>query len=400
MDDYANTLTHIIYVSTASDIFNVEQLPALLEECRARNQRVGVTGMLMFSGNSFFQIIEGDESVVQAVYSKIETDPRHYNVVKILEEPISKRAFGEWILRFCVVDQEALTELGADYDEMLDEVPLTDSRRAEKLVTAFTSGKWTDWLQRMEQSALTKDTSDISFAFQPIVDVTNGKVLSYEALVRGPNGEPASAVFGSIAQDNLYSFDFHCRKVALDIAKECGITTNLNLNFTPGAAAIEEFGLDRTLSYANEIGFPQEQIIFEATENEAISDYPSFVASVKRGKRYGVELAIDDFGAGYAGLQLLSEFYPDYVKFDMALVRDIHRSGPRQAVARAIIQLCDELGISVIVEGVETVAEYHWFRSLGITFFQGYLFAKPLFEGLPRVKIPKVTLRAAEKIQK
>lgn len=385
--EFSNKLVQLIYVSTASETFSADQLPDLLDKCRANNRRAGLTGLLLFSGTSFFQILEGDEKAVDEVYLKIGSDPRHRNLVTILKEPIGNRTFGDWFLRFRAVDSTDIRELGADCDDMLDEMPVLDSRRAERLVMAFEKGNWKEWLREGEPS-LSGDVDKISFAFQPIVDTSKGEIFSYEALVRGPNGEPANAVFESILPDKLYEFDFQCRKTALKIAKECGISNCLNLNFIPGAAAVDEFGLDKTLEFASEIGFPQEKIIFEATETEAVVDYPKFVTSVKRGKRYGVELAIDDFGAGYAGLQLLAEFYPDYVKLDMGLVRDVHQSGPRQAVARAIAGLCDELGIDLVIEGVETVEEYEWFRHIGARFFQGYLFAKPLFEGLPRVKMP------------
>jgi EAL domain-containing protein (putative c-di-GMP-specific phosphodiesterase class I) len=102
----------------------------------------------------------------------------------------------------------------------------------------------------------------------------------------------------------------------------------------------------------------------------------------------GVKVAIDDFGAGHSGLNLLANFQPDMVKLDMELVRDISRSGPRQAIVRAIIQVCFDLGIDFIAEGVECNDELRWFEDQGVTLFQGYLFARPAFEALPPVHFP------------
>jgi EAL domain-containing protein (putative c-di-GMP-specific phosphodiesterase class I) len=103
----------------------------------------------------------------------------------------------------------------------------------------------------------------------------------------------------------------------------------------------------------------------------------------------GIKLAIDDFGAGYSGLNLLAEFQPDQVKIDMNLVRGIEKHGPRQAIVRGIAQVCVDLGIDVIAEGVETLQEFRWFEDQGIRLFQGYLFAKPAFEQFPAAFYPE-----------
>jgi len=104
----------------------------------------------------------------------------------------------------------------------------------------------------------------------------------------------------------------------------------------------------------------------------------------------GLLMAIDDFGAGYSGLNLLADFQPDQIKLDMKLIRGIEWHGPRQAIVRAINQICLDLGIDVIAEGVETELEYAWLASQGIHLFQGYLFAKPGFESFPKVYYPKI----------
>ena len=97
-----------------------------------------------------------------------------------------------------------------------------------------------------------------------------------------------------------------------------------------------------------------------------------------------MKVAIDDFGAGYAGLNLLSEFQPEFIKLDMHLVRGIESNGPRQAIVRGIVRTCADLGIDIIAEGVETVNEFQWLYQEGIKFYQGRLFADPAFEQLPQ----------------
>ena len=95
--------------------------------------------------------------------------------------------------------------------------------------------------------------------------------------------------------------------------------------------------------------------------------------------------AIDDFGAGYAGLNLLADFQPDLIKLDMALIRDIDKHKGRQAITRGIMQVCSDLSIRVIAEGVESREEVMVLRDLGVALFQGYYFARPAFQAQARV---------------
>ena len=232
------------------------------------------------------------------------------------------------------------------------------------------------------------DTWDFSFAYQPIVDTRTGAAYSHEALVRGRNNEPAYQVLRRYPGDRMAAFDAACRAKAIETAARIGIQTHLNLNFLPSAAFSDSTGLNSTIEAANLHSFPLDRIIVEATEGEAISDHAKFAKIVNEYRRAGMQFAIDDFGAGYSGLNLLSEFQPDMVKLDMGLVRGIESHGPRQAIVRAIAQVCVDLGIDFVVEGVETVDEFSWFNALGVHLYQGYLFAKPMFEATPPLHIP------------
>jgi EAL domain-containing protein (putative c-di-GMP-specific phosphodiesterase class I) len=118
------------------------------------------------------------------------------------------------------------------------------------------------------------------------------------------------------------------------------------------------------------------------TEGDRVEDGPWLAAILREYKRLGFSTAIDDFGAGYAGLTLLADFTPDIIKLDMALVRGIDASKSRQAITRGMLRICDELGILVIAEGVETAAERDFFQDEGVTLMQGYLFARPAFRQL------------------
>ena len=137
-----------------------------------------------------------------------------------------------------------------------------------------------------------------------------------------------------------------------------------------------------TLAAALEYGFPIERIIFEVTESEQVMDRPHLVNIFQEYRRFGFHTAIDDFGAGYAGLNLLAEFQPDIIKIDMDLVRGIDASPPKQAIVDGIVSICNALGIRVLAEGIETPAERDCLREAGISLMQGYLFSRPAFKAL------------------
>ena len=226
---------------------------------------------------------------------------------------------------------------------------------------------------------------DFSFAFQPIVDVRRARIVAYEALVRGLKGEPAASVLGRLTDANRYRFDQACRVKAVRLATELGVDCDLNINFMPNAVYKPELCIRTTLSAAETYGFPIERIVFEVTEGERIEDRQHLRSIIEYYQHLGFRTAIDDFGAGYAGLNLLAEYQPDYIKLDREMIVGIDGEPIRQSIVRGIVQTCGELGVGVLAEGIETSAEFAWLRECGIELFQGYWFARPEFEALPGV---------------
>lgn len=239
----------------------------------------------------------------------------------------------------------------------------------------------------MEQQS--KSDPSFTFAFQPIVDAISREVFSYEALIRGPGNEPAYQILEQVQADRLNAFAQRARSEAICLATRLGIGCHLNLNLLPHSLYSSEESVGATLETANRMNLPIDRIILEVTEGEVILDQPRFAELINEYRGLGVKVAIDDFGAGYSGLNLLSNFQPDLIKLDMTLMRGIERHGPRQAIVRAIGQVCLELGIDVIAEGVETEEEYGWLSNAGVRLFQGYLFAKPAFEAFPQIHYPQ-----------
>lgn len=232
---------------------------------------------------------------------------------------------------------------------------------------------------------------DIAMAFQPIVDTVTGRPFAYEALVRGGNGEGAAAVLARVTPDNRYAFDQQCRVAAIEGAVAAGILdtdAKLSINFLPNAVYSPLACIQLTLKTARATGFPTERLIFEFTENEEMADTGHVQTIVESYRAMGFGTAIDDFGAGHAGLGLLAKFQTDYIKLDMELIRDIDASLPRRMIVEGVVRIAASLDITLIAEGIETVAEYDTLRGLGVRYIQGYLLARPGLRTLPVAVLP------------
>jgi EAL domain-containing protein (putative c-di-GMP-specific phosphodiesterase class I) len=222
------------------------------------------------------------------------------------------------------------------------------------------------------------------------VDAARGQVWGYEALVRGPEGQSAGSVLGQVDDLNRYKFDQACRVRAIELAGRLFPVegdTRLSINFMPNAVYEPNACIQKSLAAAKRAGFPHRNLMFEFTENEKMEDPAHVQRIVEAYRKLGFWTALDDFGAGYAGLGLLSRLQPDLIKIDMELLRDIHLSRAKQAIVAGIVGIARELDIHVLAEGVENDQELTVLRAAGISLFQGYHFAKPALMALPDVPL-------------
>ncbi|WGT35917.1 EAL domain-containing protein [Pseudomonas atacamensis] len=226
---------------------------------------------------------------------------------------------------------------------------------------------------------------DFAFAFQPIVDLRDQTTFAHEALVRGVNGEGALSVLEQVDDQNRYRFDQLCRVRAISTAADLGMTQYLSINFLPNAVYRPEMCIRSTLEAARTYGFPLERLIFEAVEGEHVESNKHLMNILREYREFGFKTAIDDFGAGYSGLNLLADFQPDLIKLDMALIRNIHRDRVRQTIVRNVVNMCRELGVEVIAEGIEDAEERDFLADCGIYLMQGYWFARPSFKSLAQI---------------
>ena len=227
-----------------------------------------------------------------------------------------------------------------------------------------------------------------TMAFQPIIDILTGKIWAYEALVRGAGGEGAQTVLDQVSADMIYAFDQACRFRAVEMAGALfvpGGDIKLSINFMPNAVYEPNACIRATLAAAARVGFDKRNLMFEFTENERMQDVAHVRRIIAAYRAQGFTTAIDDFGAGYAGLGLLAELHPDVIKLDMMLIRDIDTSAVKRSIVAAVVALGTDLGIEPLAEGIETPGELETLRTLGVRLCQGYLFAKPETGALPPV---------------
>jgi EAL domain-containing protein (putative c-di-GMP-specific phosphodiesterase class I) len=228
---------------------------------------------------------------------------------------------------------------------------------------------------------------DFTMAFQPILDVRTGQPWAYEALVRGINGESALSILSQVNDGNRYRFDQACRVKAIELATHWGLLDMpdclLSINFLPKAVYRAETCIRATLEAAREYGFPLNRLMFEVTEGERVDDPAHLQSIFTEYEKQGFTTAIDDFGSGYSGLNMLATFQPNVLKIDMALTRALDQDAVRQAIVAGIVLVAGKLNITIVAEGVETVGESTALQALGIDLQQGYLFARPAIGELP-----------------
>ena len=132
-------LIHCIYASVATAKFDRPSMEALLMRSRERNVARGLTGMLLYTGDNFFQVLEGEETVVETLYETIHRDTRHTKVTKVIQEPIARRAFGSWTMGLAMLSRADLASLPGANDFFVGANCLTDisTGRATRLLRAF-----------------------------------------------------------------------------------------------------------------------------------------------------------------------------------------------------------------------------------------------------------------------
>lgn len=399
-------LTTVIYQSKckdpASDFIDGE----FLSRVRDSNSKLRISGILLYNGVDFFQIIEGPEIVVDTLFSKIRNDPRHAEVVELMRDYSSERFFDNFGIEYYNL---SLYDDSVNYNEndMVERlwVKISKNERVTSFVRYFIlKGRRNSLLTDLDPSAwiMISDCSrknlsqekiisdyEYTFSLQPIVEPLKKKVTSFEMLIRGRKGGTPAELFSNIPKSEVYQFDLDSKFLALQLASQIlRDKETVSINLLPSSLTASMHSVHKLINFIEICNLEPHQVTIEIIENELIMNMDNFHHILKDIRASGLGLAIDDFGSGYSRLTLLSRIQPDIIKLDRDVIQNIHVSGPKQAMVSCLIKYSSDMGISLIAEGVENIEEWCWLQSAGINIYQGYLFSRPSMKGVGTISWP------------
>lgn len=375
-------LTTIIYRSHISDDFPVRTLPEMVDNASKINTTHGVTGILLFNGTHFFQLLEGPEAGIQAVYQRICADRRHHNVVELMRDYAPSRRFGNaGMSLFDLREHDRSSLLQAVLDKGTSKYRLTyddralqflrtfvESREKENYYEVLPPGYWEFISEHTNVPDSCPETEGVSF--RPVVDPLARQVTAIEAVTLRP------ALTGEISGDRLYVDDLETvKKTFAHAGLVCPDGMTLYVSLLPMTLIVIPDAVEHIVAAIQQAGLVPEQVVIGVSETGVISQLDAFSEAVRALKAFGISLSIDNFGDGSAGLSLLTHIQPDRIRIDAGITRDVHRSGPKQAVVQAIIKCCSALEITVIAAGIVQAEEWMWLEAAGVINFQGTLFA-------------------------
>jgi EAL domain-containing protein (putative c-di-GMP-specific phosphodiesterase class I) len=229
---------------------------------------------------------------------------------------------------------------------------------------------------------------NIRTLFQPIVAMENFEILGFEALSSGPPStdlESPEILFALADKVGLtIDLDRICREEIVKNSQGLPKGLKLFINIEPLSLDDPQFRKEIFVKMLEDLEISPTNVVLEITERVAIKDFDLFVQSLEQFKSAGFKIAVDDAGAGYASLNSIAHLKPEFLKFDMALVRNIDRDHIKQQLLETLLNFAHRIDSNVIAEGIETKAEFDTLRSLNVKYGQGYFLARPAppFPGL------------------
>ena len=228
--------------------------------------------------------------------------------------------------------------------------------------------------------------------FQPIVNLSEGAIHGFEALIRGPSDSPlhSPVALFEVAErrGRLVDLDLTCREINIRTFAQLHLPGRLFLNVNPATLLEPGFSPGVTKRFLRQQGLSPDRVVIELTEQTPIDNYDLVRQALAHYRDMGFLVAIDDLGAGYAGLRTWSELRPDFVKLDRHFIQGIHEDSAKRQFVYSIQELASSMGCTTIAEGIETPEELLVVQSLGVNFGQGYLFDRP--SAAPRTELPAI----------
>jgi diguanylate cyclase (GGDEF)-like protein len=217
--------------------------------------------------------------------------------------------------------------------------------------------------------------------FQPIVCLSERRVLGYEALSRGPSNSPLHSPLNLFAiarqAGRLSELEVLCRETACRRFSELQLDGKLFLNVSPESLLEPHYPSGRTLKMLEAVGLPPSRVVIELTEQTPTDDFQLLFNALHHYRDMGFSIALDDLGAGYSSLRLWSELRPDYVKIDRHFIDGIHQDSLKREFVGSILQIARASRAQVIAEGIELDEELAVLGDMGVDLVQGYLLGRP-----------------------
>ncbi|MDI2589532.1 GGDEF domain-containing protein [Psychrobacillus sp. NEAU-3TGS] len=238
----------------------------------------------------------------------------------------------------------------------------------------------------------------IQTVFQPIISLHSGQIYGYEALSRGPANtvlhNPEMLFDYALKNGQLWELENLCRANALKCAHDLKAEGKLFLNVNPNIMNDSKFKQGFTKEYLSKFHMDADSIVFEITEREAINNLKDFISTIDHYKNQYYQIAVDDVGAGYSGLNVITDVRPHYMKLDMKLIRDIDRDRTKQLLVSSLSEFANYSQINIIAEGIETKDELRTLIDIGVHFGQGYFIQKPATQLYPVREEVKTIIKA------
>ncbi len=223
--------------------------------------------------------------------------------------------------------------------------------------------------------------SGLHSLFQPIVCLSERRILGYEALSRGPSNSPLHSPINLFAvarqAGRLTELEVACRESACRRFSQQQLDGKLFLNVSPGSLLEPQYQSGRTLKMLHDLGLSPSRVVIELTEQTPTDDFQLLFNALHHYRDMGFSIALDDLGAGYSSLRLWSELRPDYVKIDRHFIDGIHLDAVKREFVGSILQIARASRAQVIAEGIELAEELKVLTEMGVDLVQGYLLGRP-----------------------
>ena len=246
---------------------------------------------------------------------------------------------------------------------------------------------------------------DLHSLFQPIVSLSDRRILGYEALTRGPSNSalhsPLSLFAVARQAGRLSELELACRESACRRFSQQKLEGKLFLNISPESLLEASHPPGRTLQLLQRYGIPPSRVVIELTEQTPTDDFGLLYNALYHYRDMGFSIALDDLGAGYSSLRLWSELRPDYVKIDRHFIDGIHQDAVKREFVGSMLQMAKASRALVIAEGIELQEELAVLIDMGVELVQGYLLCRP--QEFPprdaRALLPKIDPAAATLVE-